>query len=248
MTCDPFQANFLAPLSIKEGSVEGVKYLLSHQFADGFYNSCRDVSMGNDRVIDMICEQPDCTLDLLLRALGNGSRAPFYIDFVVSDVPEPRPSVRATIAVDSIGESLRKQEGVMTITTSAAIQLSTEFIVPMNATAWPCNKGVPARGKDVETEACSCLDCNSSCTPVPPPKPKPTPPSFLGIPISYIIGFLIFALFLLVFAAYHIFIYLNPPTLNLPIAPPSNEDQPRAFCLDAASIKAETWLNSRFIY
>lgn len=72
-----------------------------------------------------------------------------------------------------------------------------ETFFPMNATIIPCSKAVGNR-----TSACSCQDCESSCSPIPPPPPPTKPWKILNLDAAVFIMGCVFIVFTIVFGIY----------------------------------------------
>nr|CDS20424.1 Niemann Pick C1 protein [Echinococcus granulosus] len=106
MTCNPAQSDFLSAVTIREDkAVKRVKYTLTHQFGEGFFNSCANVQFSGSPAISIICGDTQCTLPKLMEALGtstdNGGRAPFDIDFTLVGQPSSQAMDAPTYACDA---------------------------------------------------------------------------------------------------------------------------------------------------
>ncbi|CAL8075262.1 unnamed protein product [Calicophoron daubneyi] len=77
-------------------------------------------------------------------------------------------------------------------------------IVPFSEQFYSCNESVPKRGVDKGGPACTCMDCESSCT-QPEPPPQPTPPlKIFGLDANWVCLFFVFAGLTIIFATYEI--------------------------------------------
>ncbi|KAL5014594.1 hypothetical protein ScPMuIL_008864 [Solemya velum] len=72
-----------------------------------------------------------------------------------------------------------------------------ETFYPMNHTIIPCSKAI-SNG----TSACSCQDCESSCSPIPPPPPPTKPWLILDLDGAVVIASCIFIIFTIAFGIY----------------------------------------------
>ena len=98
-TCDPNQSKFVyidPNNTIKYGdkgqrSITVANYTISHNFANGMYNSCRDVQLpsNNQKAIEPLCGKyaSNCTVQRWLDYLGDkaNTQTPFTINFTLSD-------------------------------------------------------------------------------------------------------------------------------------------------------------------
>ena len=72
-------------------------------------------------------------------------------------------------------------------------------LYPLNATSFPCSRGIGN-----SSSACSCQDCRDTCSPIPP-VPKPEPPcKILRIDCATFIAGCVYLAFLVIFGCYSI--------------------------------------------
>ncbi len=94
-TCSPYQSDYMLPketVSYKNKmAITKIDYAVSHDYAYGMYNSCKDVQMpsNNQKAIGALCgkESKDCTPENWLKFMGDKSLnpfTPFTINFNVS--------------------------------------------------------------------------------------------------------------------------------------------------------------------
>lgn len=92
-TCDPEQSDYvyaIKPFTEKNG-ITAVNYTVSHDFAYGLFNSCRDVQMpsANEKALGILCgeDASTCTPERWLHYMGdkNNHQTPFAIGFIVSN-------------------------------------------------------------------------------------------------------------------------------------------------------------------
>lgn len=142
MVCSPKQSDFIAVTSTTSGhSVTAIKYDVSTTFADGMYNSCKEVRLpsSGERAISVLCGRPSdkCSPKRLLDYIGNTNtgQIPFSTQFNVTDNPDTIPS------------------GVT--------------LYPMNATAIPCSSPFGNRSK-CSCRDCEAVPCPTTTqAPVP---------------------------------------------------------------------------------
>jgi len=104
MTCSPQQSRFVwanmsAPYPARATGTTGIPevvYLMSSQFAQGMFDSCKDVVMPGaifpgSKSLDILCGRPtsQCSPKTWLDFLGTtrNGQAPFPIKYTISDVP-----------------------------------------------------------------------------------------------------------------------------------------------------------------
>ncbi|XP_067666141.1 NPC intracellular cholesterol transporter 1-like [Haliotis asinina] len=139
MVCSPKQSDFIAVTGTSSQSVTAIKYDVTTTFADGMYDSCKDVTMpsSGDNAISILCGWPadECSPKRLLHNLGNirNGQSAFSIKFSVTDSPEALPS----------GETL----------------------YPMNATTIPCSSPVGNKSR-CSCRDCGAVPCPPT-TPIP---------------------------------------------------------------------------------
>lgn len=154
------------------GGIPSVRYIMTDEYANSLYDSCKDVQMpsANDKAMSVFCgrKAKDCSPKIWLAYMGNtgNGRAPFPIVYNYSETTFINPYTK-------------------------------EVMHPLNYTNLRCN----ITYSNI-TDACSCQDCQTSCAPVPPPPPKKKPFTILGIDgPSFIVG-CIFIAFLIFFGTY----------------------------------------------
>jgi Niemann-Pick C1 protein len=154
--------------------VDKVDYVLTWDYALGFFNSCKDVQMpsSNGKSLQTICgnkELKDCKVTDIFKFIGTKGNVgvPFQINYNLTNMP---------ILVEN-----------------------QTALVPMNKTFTPCNMA-----PNNDTAACSCQDCESSCGPPPPANILPPPWTILGVDAMWFIMLCVFGAFLLVFCTYQI--------------------------------------------
>lgn len=112
-TCGPHQSLFMSANSTGvspkgKPNILSVNYLLSNYFADGMYESCKDVQMpsNNQKAIGVLCgkDASQCTPQNWLDFMGNHEyhNTPFQINFNLSDVPVTFPNGTLNPMNDSI--------------------------------------------------------------------------------------------------------------------------------------------------
>nr|CAH8861848.1 unnamed protein product [Trichobilharzia regenti] len=184
MTCDPNQAQFLTP-TIQGKVVDSVEYTLTERAADTFFNSCKDVTFGSGRAINLMCGTSECTRQLLLENLGKSTgsgRSPFDIHFNV---------VNSTAYYSDSNAAYRRNRDIH----------------PFDSISYQCNQPVPKRSSnDLGGAACSCVDCTSACSTGPPDlPPQPIKPiEIFGIDIWLFCGYIVFAVLTITFGTYQI--------------------------------------------
>lgn len=156
----------------KGGGIPSVRYIMTNEYANSLYDSCKDVQMpsANDKAMSVFCgrKAKDCSPKIWLAYMGNtgNGRAPFPIVYNYSETTFINPYTK-------------------------------EEMHPLNYTNLRCN----ITYSNV-TDACSCQDCQTSCAPVPPPPPRKKPFTILGIDgPSFIVG-CIFIAFVIFFGTY----------------------------------------------
>ncbi|XP_015787500.1 NPC intracellular cholesterol transporter 1-related protein 1 [Tetranychus urticae] len=95
LTCSPSQSDFMKILR-KQTSEDGkeevleVDVFLHSSFATGFYDSCKNITRFNERVIDVFCKPwgaDKCTPERLMKYLGSDyghiGHSPYQIDYVL---------------------------------------------------------------------------------------------------------------------------------------------------------------------
>lgn len=163
---------FITPNNKTKIQIKKVGYLITHEFANGMFNSCKQVQMpsGNEKALSIFCGHPaaDCTIQKWLDYMGDTSNGhtPFKINFTITtDEPWIDPTTNITYT-------------------------------PMNVATTNCNETALNRS------ACSCQDCKASCGEIPSyPKPT-KPPTILGFDSWYFIMFILYIIFLLFFGTY----------------------------------------------
>lgn len=111
MTCGLSQSKFLAAdmtqqyppgYSYEPKGIPYLNFYLTDDYANSFYNSCKDVQMpsANDKAISMFCgrKAADCSPYLWLSYMGNtgNGRAPFPINYTLTDGPVVKENVTFT--------------------------------------------------------------------------------------------------------------------------------------------------------
>ena len=175
-TCYKSNSNFLKanktePFENKT-KILSVDYLITHEFANGMFNSCKQVQMpsGNEKALSIFCGHTaaKCTIKKWLDYMGgiSNGHTPFNINFTITtDEPWIDPTTNMTYT-------------------------------PMNVATTNCNETALNRS------ACSCQDCKASCGEIPSyPKPT-KPPTILGFDSWYFIMFILYIIFLLFFGTY----------------------------------------------
>lgn len=182
-TCDPHQSRFMKadqvlPLPPGKNTIMSVDYVISRNFSNGMFNSCKDVQMpsSNSKALSTFCgmDVKDCTVEDLYKYIGTEGHpmVPFQINYKVTDDP--------------------------VIYTDPNITL-----YPKNNTVIPCNEGLTN-----DTAGCSCQDCAASCSPAPPPPKPVQPWTVLGIDGPWFMMFCIFAVFLIGFGSYQVWYHI----------------------------------------
>ncbi|XP_005097476.1 NPC intracellular cholesterol transporter 1 [Aplysia californica] len=170
-------ANYTFPNGTEAKAVVAVDYEVSTDFANGMFNSCKNVQSpsSNQRALSLLCgrDVDQCTPEVWLKYMGNtdNTQSPFSINFIVSNSNTSFPGTNGTSVT----------------------------IEPMNVTTVPCNKA-PTE----DSEACSCPDCPTSCSPIPPPSPPVKPCEILHVSCYDFAFTLVFAGFLMIFGCYSI--------------------------------------------
>ncbi|XP_053383047.1 NPC intracellular cholesterol transporter 1-like [Mercenaria mercenaria] len=185
MTCSPVQSKFLyanmnascpggdpAHGPCTGGGIPAVNYVMTDEYANTLYESCKDVQMpsANDKAMSVFCgrKAEDCDPKIWLSYMGNtgNGRAPFPINYNYTNATLVNPYTHETM-------------------------------YPLNYTNLRCNLTYAN-----VSDACSCQDCQSSCAAVPPPPPKAKPFTILGIDgASFIVG-CVFIAFVIFFGTY----------------------------------------------
>lgn len=143
-TCSPIQSTFMKVQQILNSTqtdlpyVNNVDYLITTDYANQLYNSCKSVlnPNTNEPALSMLCgkEASQCTPEDWLQFMGStqlNPLAPFQINFIQYNKSE--------------------------------VVYEGDTYFPNNATMVPCQSYTPE--SDLP---CSCQDCRASCTPVPP--------------------------------------------------------------------------------
>lgn len=161
--------------------IEKVSYYMSHQYADGMFDSCKAVQglTPGSTVLDLMCGGwgRDCTAEHWLNFLGstpeNNGFSPFEINYHLSS--------NSYIVVDG------------------------EKFIPMNENTTLCSES-PYPG----TESCTCLDCEEACklniAAAPPPLPNEPEPwiimNYDGMSVVCLLVFCFLSAFLLLGFSY----------------------------------------------
>jgi Niemann-Pick C1 protein len=116
-TCSPTQSDFMFPSMHAPSPTAGkeeilsVEYAVSHDYAYGMYNSCKDVQMpsNNQKAIGALCgkDAKDCTPENWLEFMGDKTKnpfTPFMITFVVSD--KPVETLDPTVMLNPMNETI----------------------------------------------------------------------------------------------------------------------------------------------
>lgn len=173
LTCGPHQSRFMevngTVPSAKGTAVKAVTYYLTDEYAQGMFNSCKDVQMpsANEKALSVFCGRPaeECSAEAWLTYMGSidNGHTPFGIDFVIGD---------------------------RNVTTSNGTY------VPMNYTITPCDKRYKNKTacscQDCET---SC----APIPPIPPPPKPCTILHIDCYYFAFAIIFLVFNLFFYIY-------------------------------------------------
>ncbi|XP_076084000.1 NPC intracellular cholesterol transporter 1-like isoform X2 [Mytilus galloprovincialis] len=109
-TCSPNQNNYVTidyvkpdiPTGNKEAAV-ATHYYISENFANGMFNSCKDVQMpsANQKALNILCGHTaaECTPQKWLDFMGDTSngQTPFRITFVIGNTATPPPGTNVTL-------------------------------------------------------------------------------------------------------------------------------------------------------
>lgn len=152
MTCGPHQSNYMnvANTTINPSNnktvITQLNFTMSESFAEGVYDSCKDVSMPstNEKAMSVMCGPWGsyyCNADRWFNYMGSTKNgyAPFQIDYLFVNVSNEDAA------------------------SDAKQPFTEEFI--------PCDQS-----SSNDSQSCSCSDCQQSCPmPPPPPPPSNTP-------------------------------------------------------------------------
>ena len=146
MTCGPHHSKFLfvnETFSDKPGVIKSVNYYVTHQYAYGMYNSCKDVQMpsANQKAISVFCgtTAEKCTPPGWLTYMGatSNGHAPFDIYFHIEQ--EKNVTVNGTV------------------------------VLPMDYQTTPCDKSYANKSAC----SCQDCEYSCAPVPPPPPAKKP---------------------------------------------------------------------------
>ena len=153
MTCSPGNSQFVNATTTKtyvdpdtkknKTRITEIKYYLQREFAEGMYNSCKDVQFpsSNSKVMSLFCGSygaEHCSAAHWLEFMGNkaNGQTPFQIDFTIvngtDEVPPP--------------------------------------MIPMNITVYPCNEGIGNLTAPCSCQDCA-ASCPPPPNPPPPSVP-----------------------------------------------------------------------------
>eukprot|EP00112_Aurelia_sp_Birch-Aquarium-sp1_P006727 Seg1737.3 transcript_id=Seg1737.3/GoldUCD/mRNA.D3Y31 product="NPC intracellular cholesterol transporter 1" protein_id=Seg1737.3/GoldUCD/D3Y31 len=169
-TCSTNQSMFTSVTDYGTGITVSTDYYLTPEFAEGLYNSCRNVNFpgSNGKVLDLMCgtSADKCTAKKWLAFVGSPPQAPFQINTVMTQIPiNPKPG----------------------------------DIVPSNTKIITCNETFFDKSTGKNTSACSCQDCRASCPAPPSPPVTKKERKILGIPLFVFINIMIYLGFALIF-------------------------------------------------
>lgn len=96
LTCGPHQSRFLQSNGTEvtpanKTAVKAVNYYLTNEYANGMFNSCKDVQMpsANEKALSVFCGRPadQCSAELWLSYMGStaNGHTPFTINFAIGD-------------------------------------------------------------------------------------------------------------------------------------------------------------------
>ena len=169
-TCSTNQSMFTSINDYGIGILSSADYYITHEFAEGLYNSCRSVNFpgSNGKVLDLMCgtSADKCTPKKWLDFLVSPPQAPFPINMFITHIPiNPKPG----------------------------------GIVPSNTKIISCNETFFDKSTGKNTSACSCQDCRASCPAPPSPPVAKKERKILGIPLFVFINIMIYLGFALIF-------------------------------------------------
>ncbi|XP_053207752.1 NPC intracellular cholesterol transporter 1-like [Panonychus citri] len=188
MTCSPRQSEFLnVTKTLKVSSkpaklqVQNATYFMSQSFAEGLQKSCKSVQTPLGlTALSLMCgvvdDGDECTyrkwLDFMGTSFLSGGHSPVQINFTLTSDTE-----------------IKSPDG--------------QSFYPMSAQATPCHKSI-----GLGFDPCSCADCEQTCAidilprsarKLPPP---PEPFTILGQRGAAVIGYLLYAIILIITSAY----------------------------------------------
>eukprot|EP00794_Sanderia_malayensis_P012125 gene12125-13377_t len=174
-TCSNDQALFTSVSTYGLPYTMSVDYYITPQFAEGLFNSCRNVNFpgSNGKVLDLMCgtSADKCTPQKWLDFVGRPPQAPFSI--VTYQMVKPiNPNITGDI------------------------------VIPSDAHMIGCNETFYDASTNSNSSACSCQDCIQSC-PVPPAPPAKKKMKYIGIlPESSFIVLIIYLVFAVTFVIF----------------------------------------------
>ncbi|XP_067952153.1 NPC intracellular cholesterol transporter 1-like [Watersipora subatra] len=152
---------------------------VSSYFADGMFNSCKDVQFpsNNQKAIGILCGTTGdtCSPKIWLDFLGDNSATPFTIHFTITDTP-----IKST-----------NYNG------------SEVMLTPLNETSFSCTDRPSA-----DESTCSCQDCEAACPAHKNVVPVKEPWQILSIEGMVFIATLIFAVFAVFFGTCQIWFHV----------------------------------------
>lgn len=162
LTCNPVQSNYLSINETGPGDngtlvIDTLDVVMSKDFANGLFNSCKDV------------QYP-----------GNNQKAISL--FCGRSAEECTPHSWLTYMGDKNNGKTPFQMNYFLTNNPFVVNATGEVKYPMNASIVPCSQAI-----DNESMACSCLDCEASCSPAPPPVPPPQPWLIFGVDAMWFI-------------------------------------------------------------
>ncbi|KAF6030906.1 NPC1 [Bugula neritina] len=190
-TCYPNASTFMTPLTNisytgpsplnSTESVGSVAVVLSSNFANGLFESCKDVQFpsNNQKAIDLLCGTGSdgvCTPQVWLDFLGHGSNSPFPMYYNISDTP-------------IVWQSYRKVNVSLT---------------PLNETSYLCSSS-----PDPSKPSCSCQDCAAMCPPHKDVVPHPVEWEILSIEGMVFVAGSILVGFVILFGSCQIWYYVH---------------------------------------
>ncbi|XP_054158260.1 NPC1-like intracellular cholesterol transporter 1 [Oppia nitens] len=140
--CLPKQSEILNIEKTIHKAILNISYVISKQFAETFYQSCRDVRIFGAYLMDQefICgpyKRSNCTAERFLTTLGSISQMPLIIHPVITDL----------VGTGSSGEG----DG------GGLVSLLGHRFRPMSGQAYQCYESPP------NDNACSCDNCERRC-------------------------------------------------------------------------------------
>ncbi|XP_072021310.1 NPC intracellular cholesterol transporter 1-like [Amphiura filiformis] len=121
MTCDPGNSQFVNATKIAKDDdtnttkITEIKYYLTKQFAEGMYNSCKDVQFpsSNSKVMSLFCGAygaDHCSAERWLGFMGDkaNGQTPFQIDFTIVNKtnPVPAPMIAMNMSIYPCSEGI----------------------------------------------------------------------------------------------------------------------------------------------